>query len=311
VLKLLFVVIVALTAAEGTHDPQVPTPPAGPTAPKVEGPTSPSAPHKTEAAEVKKPDPAKPDKAEKTEKTEKGEKTEKAEKAGEAKPATVKAGADKPGEKPAAEKPVAEKPADQAGDKATAKPGKAKARPVVQHERASTSGPALPALSQSALHQEIRQNAGEDKSAPTAPLSERARLEQLAAEIIKAREALKQDTARLESMLKGGDGRMPMGDGMGAPASGVDAGGAASREAMKEQIMTVSKAMKGMKPEQAAAIIARLDRVLASEILRRMKAADAGAVMASLKPELAADLATTIATRRSMVDGDPKKDGKK
>jgi flagellar motility protein MotE (MotC chaperone) len=165
-----------------------------------------------------------------------------------------------------------------------------------------------PSLTVPALRQEIKQSGGEDKSAPT---TERARLEQLAGEIAKAREALKQDTARLEQMLHGGgDGRMPIGDGM-ETATGSAAGGAASREAMKEQIMTVSKAMQGMKPEQAAAIIARMDRNLASEILRRMKAADAGAVMASIKPELAADLATTIATRKSMVDGDSKKDGKK
>ena len=97
---------------------------------------------------------------------------------------------------------------------------------------------------------------------------------------------------------------MPIGDGMEPVAS--PGGPAASKEAMKEQILTVSKAMKGMKPEQAAAIISRLDRVLASEILRRMKPADAGAVMASVKPELAAELATAIATRKSMVDSDPK-----
>jgi flagellar motility protein MotE (MotC chaperone) len=96
---------------------------------------------------------------------------------------------------------------------------------------------------------------------------------------------------------------LPLGDPTEPVAS--PGGPAASREAMKEQILTVSKAMKGMKPEQAAAIISRLDRVLASEILRRMKPADAGAVMASIKPELAAELATAIATRRSMVD-DPK-----
>jgi flagellar motility protein MotE (MotC chaperone) len=266
----------------------------------VEGPTGPSAPRKTEAAEAKKPtEAAKPADG------------NKAEQPGEAKPAGAKSGgksgeknAAKSGEKAASESAAA-KPAD--------KPGKGKAKPMAQHERASPSAAPLPALSQSALRQEIKQNGGEDKSATAAaPTSERARLEQLAAEITKAREALKQDTARLETMLKGGgDGRMPIGDGMGSPASGVDAGGAASREAMKEQILTVSKAMKGMKPEQAAAIIARMDRGLASEILRRMKPADAGAVMASIKPELAADLATTIATRRSMVDGDPKKDGKK
>ena len=73
------------------------------------------------------------------------------------------------------------------------------------------------------------------------------------------------------------------------------------REAASEQIDTVSKAMKGMKPEQASAVVARLDRRLAAEVLRRMRPADAGAVMGLLKPELAAELATEIATRKPLV----------
>jgi len=66
-----------------------------------------------------------------------------------------------------------------------------------------------------------------------------------------------------------------------------------------------------MKPEQAAAIMAHLDRSLAAEILRRMRPADAGLVLAQLKPELAANLATTIAVRRPMVDDGPRKEGRK
>ena len=72
------------------------------------------------------------------------------------------------------------------------------------------------------------------------------------------------------------------------------------REAAGEQIDSVSKAMKGMKPEQAAALVGRLDRGLAAEILRRMKATDAGAILGLLKPDLAAELATEIATRKPM-----------
>ena len=63
----------------------------------------------------------------------------------------------------------------------------------------------------------------------------------------------------------------------------------------REQLDSVSKAMKGMKPEQAAALLGRLDRGLAAEILRRMKSTDAGGILGLLKPDLAADLATEIA----------------
>jgi flagellar motility protein MotE (MotC chaperone) len=252
-------------AAAGGHEPTPPTPPAGPTAPKE--PEAP-APKREDGKSAEAP---------------KGEAPKPADKAA--------------AQKPAAEKPAAEKPADKAvAEKPAAKPEK-KARP-------RASAPPPPALTGSALRQELKQSGGEDRSA--APVSERARLEQLATEITRAREALKQDTARLEAMLHNGGGadmHMPLGDPTEPVAS--PGGPAASREAMKEQILTVSKAMKGMKPEQAAAIISRLDRVLASEILRRMKPADAGAVMASIKPELAAELATAIATRRSMVD-DPR-----
>jgi flagellar motility protein MotE (MotC chaperone) len=256
-----------LAAGGGTTEPTPPTPPAGPTAPK-----DPEAPApKGEGA-----------------KTGEGKSADKSPEAPKGEKASEKPAAAKPAEKPAAE--AAEKPAGKPEKRSAAKPGRGTVAPP-------------PSLTGSALRQEIKQNGGEERGA--APLSERARLEQLASEITRAREALKQDTARLESMLKnGGDGRMPYGDPTEPVAS--PGGPAASKEAMKEQILTVSKAMKGMKPEQAAAIISRLDRVLASEILRRMKPADAGAVMASIKPELAAELATAIATRKSMVDADPK-----
>jgi len=127
-------------------------------------------------------------------------------------------------------------------------------------------------------------------------------------DIEKAREALRQETARLEALLKatgncGGGTGMPMGDSvMPTPVSQ-----AAIREAAAgEQMDSVSKAMKGMKPEQAAAVVARLDRGLAAEILRRMKSSDAGAILGLLKPELAAELATEIAIRKPSIPKDKK-----
>jgi flagellar motility protein MotE (MotC chaperone) len=279
VLKLIAFAVV-MASPPGAHDPTPPTPPAGPTAPKE--PEAPAANRKSEGA---KPAEGKGTEA-KTDKKD-ASKVE----AGKAEAGKAEAGkAEAPKGDAHGDVHASEKPAPKKGP--ASKPSR-------------VTAPAPPSLTGSALRQELKQNGGAEERAAGAPTSERARLEQMAAEITKAREALKQDTARLQEMLRGGgDGRMPIGDGMDAGAS--LGGAAASKEAMKEQILTVSKAMKGMKPEQAAAIISRLDRVLASEILRRMKPADAGAVMASVKPELAAELATAIATRKSMVDIDPK-----
>jgi flagellar motility protein MotE (MotC chaperone) len=132
------------------------------------------------------------------------------------------------------------------------------------------------------------------------------------ADIERAREALRQETARLEAMLKstancGGAFGMPIGEGL-ATAPVIPA--AVLRETPGEQIDSVSKALKGMKPEQAAPVVARLDRGLAAEIMLRMKPADAGAILGLLKPELAAELTTQIATRRSPYAKDRKGTGK-
>jgi flagellar motility protein MotE (MotC chaperone) len=158
-----------------------------------------------------------------------------------------------------------------------------------------------------ALHEEVKANSGGDDHSLA---SERARLEKLAADIEKAREALKQETARLEVLLKGDGEASPSPAGGPETAPGASSGSAAARDALREQIVNVSKAMKGMKPEQAGAIVSHLDRVLAAEVLRRMRPADAGLVLAQIKPDLAAELATTIAIRRPMIDDGPKKERK-
>jgi flagellar motility protein MotE (MotC chaperone) len=171
-----------------------------------------------------------------------------------------------------------------------------------------------PALTLSSLQQEMGKGIRKTTETNASAGSERERLEQLAADIAKAREALRVETARLEALLKasgncGGGGGIGM--LMGDPLSGAPAVSAASlREAPNEQIDSVSKALKGMKPEQAAAVIARLDRGLAAEVLRRMRPADAGSVMGIIKPELAAELATEIALRKPTPNARAKKDGK-
>ena len=153
-------------------------------------------------------------------------------------------------------------------------------------------------MTTTALKNELRQSL----SAPTevvAPVSDRTRLEQLASEITQAREQLRQETARLEALIKqrgSCDGEARGLPSESSPSATVTA--AAAKDMAREQLESVSKTMKGMKPEQAAAVVSRLDHRLAAEVLRRMRPADAGAVMGYLKPELAAELATEIATRK-------------
>jgi flagellar motility protein MotE (MotC chaperone) len=57
----------------------------------------------------------------------------------------------------------------------------------------------------------------------------------------------------------------------------------------------LAKTLKGMKPDQAASLLARLERPLAVEILRRMRPADAGVVLEKMKAETAAELFTAMA----------------
>ena len=168
--------------------------------------------------------------------------------------------------------------------------------------RAGASGkrsaqPVLPTLTTTALKSELRQSLATPGEAG-APVSDRARLEQLASEIAQAREALRQETARLEALIKqvGSCGEARSSPAESDPAAAAAA--AAAKEAAREQLDSVSKALKGMKPEQAAAVVSLLDHRLAGEVLRRMRPADAGALMGYLKPEVAAGLATEIATRK-------------
>jgi flagellar motility protein MotE (MotC chaperone) len=157
-------------------------------------------------------------------------------------------------------------------------------------------------LAATALRQELGIARQQEKESPG---GERARLDQLAADIARAREALRQETVRLQTIMQRSGGVLPATEGgalpIGDPLQPVLA--AAPPTLIKDQVDSVAKAIKEMKPEQAAAILARIDRSLAVEILRRMRPADAGAVLGQLKPELAADLATELATRRPPAEG--------
>ena len=215
------------------------------------------------------------------------------------------------------EEPEEEIVADPSGRLKTHKKGPHKVATVERPETPERKSPwsvdryaavVPPGLTLAALRTQLAKGPAQAPDA-SAPATDRGRPAQTVSDIEKAREALRQETARLEALLKaagncgGGGSGMAMGEPL-LPRTAIP--DATLREAAGEQIDSVSKAMKGMKPEQAAALIARLDRGLAAEILRRMKATDAGAVLGLLKPDLAAELATEIATRKPMYAKDKK-----
>lgn len=141
-----------------------------------------------------------------------------------------------------------------------------------------------PTLNVSALREEMRRGGVEEDRPGTKRYAEK--LEQLTKDLNKAREGLRDEAARLEALLAKGDG------------GGAGAGDGETGKKLPTPLDTVAKAMRGMKPEQAAPVVARMDKKLAADVLQRMPAADAGKVMGQLKPETAAELAAEIASRR-------------
>jgi flagellar motility protein MotE (MotC chaperone) len=137
-----------------------------------------------------------------------------------------------------------------------------------------------PPLKMTALRDEVKRHADEREHG--GGKVDRESLTKMASELNSAREALREDTARMESLLSGAD---------------TAVADAANGKKTAPPLDVVAKAMRGMKPEQAASIFSHMDRRLAADVLRRMPPADAGKVMGFLKPELAAELAAEIALR--------------
>ncbi len=167
---------------------------------------------------------------------------------------------------------------EQAAKNASPKPG----------EGPSPASP--PPLTVGGLRDEIRRDPASLAIDPASP--PRTKLEQMLVELAKTREALRDDTARLEAMMGDGEGAAPAGTPSGeAPAPGP------AKPAAKNPLDVLAKALRGIKPELAAPIVARLDKRLAATVLLRMPPVDAGKIMGALKPDTAAELATQISMR--------------
>jgi flagellar motility protein MotE (MotC chaperone) len=216
-------------------------------------------------------------------------------------PKTGEMTGDKAGDK-AGEK-TGDKAGDKAGEKTGDKPAVAGAAipPAPPKVRAAGAKPATadeapapntPPLKVSSLRDEMGRSPRREDRPSTH--SEREKLELLAGEINKSREGLRQDTARLEALLAARDAAQAAATSAAAAAAN-DSGDAPKK--IPTTLDNLAKAIRGMKPEQAAPIISRVDRKLAADILLRMPGADAGKVLGVCKPEVAADIAAEIASR--------------
>jgi flagellar motility protein MotE (MotC chaperone) len=146
-----------------------------------------------------------------------------------------------------------------------------------------------PSLSGRALAEELRRSAGGRASEKEALAAERARLEKLSKEIAEARAALKAETERLSAHVKTAAETTPKGQkpgarpgAKGAPSSGIE---------------NLSRTVKSMKSDQAAALLTKVDRSLAAALLQRMKPAEAAAVLDRMDGATSAALVALIARK--------------
>jgi flagellar motility protein MotE (MotC chaperone) len=149
-------------------------------------------------------------------------------------------------------------------------------------------------LSGAALADELRDASRRRQQELSAIRAEREKLEKLREEIEASRKALREETARLDERIKAAQEAPP------PPAKGSPPGvapGPGGKEG-KLPVDALAKTLKGMRPEQAAGVVARLEKPLAVELLRHMRPGDAAALLDRMKPEAAADLFVLLAGGR-------------
>ena len=163
----------------------------------------------------------------------------------------------------------------------------------VVHARRTTP----PSLTPGALATELRESNRRRFEELAEIQRERARLEQLGAQIAIARRDLARESALLDEKLAKLEARAaeqertaeerpssverPSGDGPGSPGDA--------------QVLALAKTLKGMKPDQAAALVARIEKSLAVAVLTRLRPADAAGVLGRMPSGNAAELFTLMA----------------
>jgi flagellar motility protein MotE (MotC chaperone) len=152
-----------------------------------------------------------------------------------------------------------------------------------------------PSLTARALVDELAASAKRRRDDLAALAKERARLEKLQADIASARAALREESARLEAQAKQAEAARAEEAKRAATQAQKPAARPPPKPGEKGPTDAIAKALKGMKSEPAAALVTRLDRPLAVELLRRMRPADAGALLEKMKPDTAAEMVSALA----------------
>lgn len=152
-----------------------------------------------------------------------------------------------------------------------------------------------PSLTARALADELAASAKRRREELAALAKERARLEKLQADIASARAALREESARLDAQAKQAAAARAEETKRAAAQAQKPAARPPPKPGEKGPTDAIAKALKGMKSEPAAALVTRLDRPLAVELLRKMRPADAGALLEKMKPDTAAEMVSALA----------------
>ena len=88
-------------------------------------------------------------------------------------------------------------------------------------------------------------------------------------------------------------------DGAAQARASAKPAGRPGAKAEPTPLEALAKTLKAMKPDQAALLLAKVDRPLAVELLRRMKAADAAAVLDKMETGTGAALVAQLAHREA------------
>ncbi len=165
--------------------------------------------------------------------------------------------------------------------------------------KAARKDPSPPSLTLEALKEEIVNSPAEIEKNNL--LKEREHLGELVGALDTAQKQLRRDTERLSAFLeeakKQSQEKQTAQQESQVALATKDAAVTAKAPLGPSPLETLSKAMRGMKPAQAAAIAERVPLSLAADVFQKMPARDAGRVMGLMNPERAAELAAEIASR--------------
>lgn len=167
-----------------------------------------------------------------------------------------------------------------------APPAAAPSRSVLRAPRATP-----PSLTPGALALELRE-ANRRRFEELADIQrERARLEQLAAEIAAARRELARESALLDEKTA----KLQELSSQQRPATTPPPAPEPAALPADAQAQALARTLKGMKPDQAAALIGRLEKPLAVAVLAKLRPADAAGVLGRMPSSNAAELFTLMA----------------